>query len=180
MTWLGQGGKLAPPKSQETTVTDDDARIFPPTRDRDGHTILDIRNYAPFLLNAVSSAWQRKTAALYRQEFDLGIIEWRVIAMLNIEPDISAQRVCEVVRLDKAAVSRALNGLHERGLTAFTAGGTDPRRRAWRLTETGLDIHDKCLAIALDCEAAMIDGVAPENLEVFLRVMRKLLHNLDG
>lgn len=159
--------------------TDDD-RIFPPTQDRDGNTILDIRNYAPFLLNAVSNAWQRKTSALYRQEFDLGIMDWRVIAMLNIEPDISAQRVCEVVRLDKAAASRSLNSLHDRGLAAFEAAENDPRRRSWRLTEEGLKIHDACLAIALECEAELIDGVAPENLEVFLRVMRRLLANLDS
>ncbi|MGH1425809.1 MAG: MarR family winged helix-turn-helix transcriptional regulator [Pseudooceanicola sp.] len=158
--------------------TDND-RIFPPIQDRDGNTILDIRNYAPFLLNAVSNAWQRKTSVLYRQEFDLGIMDWRVIAMLNIEPDISAQRVCEVVRLDKAAASRSLKGLYDRGFVAFEAAESDPRRRSWRLTEEGLRVHNGCLAIALECEEQLIDGVAPENLEVFLRVMRRLLANLD-
>ena len=40
-------------------------------------------------------------------------------------------------------------------------------------------MHAKCMAIALECEADLIKDVAPENLEVFLRVMRKLLANLD-
>ncbi|MBE1284921.1 MAG: MarR family transcriptional regulator [Rhodobacteraceae bacterium] len=157
----------------------DDERISPPTRLRDGVTVLDIKNYAPFLMNAVASAWQRKTSAIYRRDFDLGILEWRVLAMLNIEPDITANRICEVVRLDKGAVSRSLKLLHERGLLAFEAVASDPRRRKWSLTEQGQDLHAEILAIALECEAGMLEGIAPENLEVFLRVMRRMLTNLD-
>jgi DNA-binding MarR family transcriptional regulator len=157
----------------------DDDRISPPTRDRDGTTILDIRNYVPFLLNAVSNGWQRNTSAIYRRDFGIGILEWRIIAMLNIEPDISANRICEVVRLDKGAVSRSLHGLHERRLAEFEAAESDARKRLWRLTDAGQDMHAKCMAIALECEADLIKDVAPENLEVFLRVMRKLLANLD-
>lgn len=156
----------------------DEDRISPPTRDRDGTTILDIRNYVPFLLNAVSNGWQRKTSAIYRRDFGIGILEWRIIAMLNIEPHISANRICEVVRLDKGAVSRSLHSLHERGLAEFEATESDARKRLWQLTAAGQDLHAKCMAIALACEAELIDDVAPENLEVFLRVMRKLLSNL--
>ena len=158
----------------------DEDRISPPTRQRDGVTILDIHNYAPFLLNAVSSAWQRKTSAIYRRDFGIGILEWRVVAMLNIEPGISANRICEVVRLDKGAVSRALKLLQDRGLVASDPVDSDARRRLWQLTAAGQDLHAQCLSVALDCEADLISGVAPENLEVFLRVMRRLLTNLDG
>ena len=157
----------------------DEDRISLPTRDRDGTTILDIRNYVPFLLNAVSNAWQRKTSAIYRRDFEIGILEWRIVAMLSIEPHISANRVCEVVRLDKGAVSRALHGMHERGLATFEAAESDARKRLWHLTAAGQDLHAKCIAIALACEAELIEDVAPENLEVFIRVMRKLLSNLD-
>ncbi|MEC7763757.1 MAG: MarR family winged helix-turn-helix transcriptional regulator [Pseudomonadota bacterium] len=157
----------------------DDERLSPPTLKRDGLTILDIRNYAPFLMNAVSNGWQRRTSPIYRQTFDISILDWRVIAMLNIEPDISGQRICEVVRLDKAAVSRSLNFLAERGYVEYSANESDPRRRAWRLTAAGLEVHDKCLEIALENEEALFKDVAPENLEVFLRVMRQILRNLD-
>ncbi len=153
-------------------------RISPPTRERDGTTILDIQNYAPFLLNAVSSAWQRKTSAIYRRDFDLGILEWRVLAMLNIEPQITANRICKVVGLDKGAVSRSLKLLDERGLVFNEASKDDPRRRQWSLTLEGSKLHSQILDIALGCEAELIDGIAPENLEVFIRVMRTMLANI--
>lgn len=150
-----------------------------PTRDRDGFTILDIDNYAPFLLNAVSNAWQRQTSAIYRSRFDLGIVEWRIIAMLNIEPEITANRICEVIRLDKAAVSRSLKLLEERGLAGYEASATDPRKRRWWLTNAGQEAHAELLAVALKCEAQMLAGVPPEELEIFLKTMRRMLRNLD-
>ena len=155
------------------------ARLSSPTRERDGVTILDIDHYAPFLLNAVSSAWQRQTSAIYRSRFELGIVDWRVIAMLNIEPDITANRVCEVIRLDKAAVSRSLKQLNERGLVDYEASATDPRKRRWRLTEAGHRTHADLLDVALRCEAQMLADIPPDELEMFLKTMRHMLRNLD-
>ncbi|WP_417210445.1 MarR family winged helix-turn-helix transcriptional regulator [Antarctobacter sp.] len=154
-------------------------RISNPTKLRSGVKILDIDHYAPFLLNAVSNAWQRKTSAMYRKEFDLGIVEWRVIAMLNIEPEITAHRICEVIRLDKAAVSRSLKLLNQRGLVGFEALTSDPRKRRWWLTESGRAIHAEIMEIALRSEGEMLAGVPPEDLEVFLAVIRRMLTNID-
>lgn len=156
-----------------------EARIANPTRLRDGVEILDIAHYAPFLLNAVSNAWGRKTSTIYRNDFGLGLVEWRVIAMLNIEPSITASRVCDVIRLDKAAVSRALKHLLEKGLLSFEQPSNDPRKRLWRLSEEGLKTHDALLSVALSCENELVAGVAPEDLDVFLRVMRQMLANID-
>ena len=154
-------------------------RISSPTRLRDGQQILDIDHYAPFLLNAVSNAWQRQTSAIYRARFGLGIVDWRVLAMLNIEPEITANRVSEVIRLDKAAVSRSLKLLHERALVAYAASATDPRKRRWWLTDKGQAIHAEILAIALECEAGMLAGIPADRLDIFLSVMRDMLANLD-
>lgn len=156
-----------------------DARIAEPTRLRDGVEILDIAHYAPFLLNAVSNAWGRKTSTIYRSDFGLGIVEWRVIAMLNIEPGITASRVCDVIRLDKAAVSRALKHLLQKGLLSFEQPSNDSRKRLWRLSEAGLKTHDELLSVALSCENELVAGVSPEDLDVFLRVMRQMLTNID-
>ncbi len=146
---------------------------------RDGARYLDIQRYAPFLLNAVNGAWQRKTAAIYRAEYGLGIVDWRVISMLMIEPGITAHRICEAIRLDKAAVSRALKQLQTKGYLAFEASPSDERKRYWRLTEEGRVIHDDILAVALACEAEMVAGVESEDMRAFLRVMSRFLSNLE-
>lgn len=146
---------------------------------RDGASILDIQRYAPFLLNAVNGAWQRKTAAIYRSKFEIGIVDWRVLSMLMIEPRITANRICEAIRLNKAAVSRSLKFLHSKGYLAFKASPSDERKRSWWLTEDGQALHNEILAVALGCEAEMVDGVTPEDMEAFLRVMSRFLSNLE-
>ncbi|HPQ94664.1 MAG: winged helix-turn-helix transcriptional regulator [Thiothrix sp.] len=154
-------------------------RLSSPVALRDGVTILNIEHYAPFLLNAVSNAWQRKTSSIYRDQFDLGITDWRVIAMLNIEPEITANRICEVIHLDKAAVSRSLRCLSEREFVTFeTASPTDPRKRRWRLSPRGLEVHDELMRHALACEQALVGDVDPHDLETFYAVMRQMLANL--
>ncbi|MCO6384640.1 MarR family winged helix-turn-helix transcriptional regulator [Oceanicola sp. 502str15] len=160
-------------------ITAQDERFHPPTRNREGAEILDIDYYAPFLLNAVASAWGRQTSAIYRRDFGLGLTDWRVLAMLNIEPGITASRVCDVIRMDKAAVSRSLKTLNEMGHLRHEQPGADPRKRLWWLSDRGLQVHAEILAVALGCEADLIRDIAPEDLETFLKVMRQMLANID-
>lgn len=154
-------------------------RLAPPVAQTDeGHTILDLDHYAPFLLNAVGNAWTRWTAALYREEFGLGITDWRVLAMLAIEPSITANRVCDVIRMDKAAASRALAVLAERELIVAAPGEKDPRQKRWRLTDDGSAVHDRIMAIALENEARLVAGIPADDLAVTLRSIRKMLENV--
>ncbi len=160
---------------------DDSSTIRPPqpTRLRDGVRILDIENYVPFLLNATSNAWQRRTSADYRARFGIGIVEWRVIAMLNIEPGITASRICEEIRMDKSAVSRTLAELDAKGHVTYDATGSDPRKRRWTLSPAGLDMHDAVLSAALEHEKTLMASVPPEDFITFLNVMRRMLANVD-
>ena len=99
--------------------------------------------------------------------------------MLNIEPRITANRICTVLRFDKASVSRVLKFLDKKGIVAYEASPTDNRKRRWWLSEKGLKTHDDLLALALQCEEEMIAGIAPEDLEALLDIMRKMLTNLE-
>ncbi|QDC08146.1 winged helix-turn-helix transcriptional regulator [Oceanicola sp. D3] len=154
-------------------------RLHDPTRQRDGTEILDIDHYAPFLLNAVSSAWGRKTSAIYRRDFGLGLTDWRVLSMLNIEPGITASRICDVIRMDKAAVSRSLKTLLEMEHLRYEQPSGDPRKRVWWLSDLGLKVHAQILDVALGCENELVGGIDPNDLDVFLRVMRQMLTNID-
>mgnify|MGYP001814653803 FL=1 len=146
---------------------------------RDGTEVIDIEHYAPFFLNAVGSAWQRMTSAIYRREFGFGVNEWRVMSMLNIEPEIMAARICEVLRLDKGAVSRSLQNLEQSGLVRYEASPTDIRKRWWTLSDEGRTVHGRVLRVALDCERQMMARVTQEDKAVFLKVMKQMLDNLS-
>ncbi|MGO7401093.1 MULTISPECIES: MarR family winged helix-turn-helix transcriptional regulator [Rhizobium] len=155
-----------------------EARISHPTTLRDGVEILDITNYIPFFLSSINNALSRGASAIYRERFGIGITEWRTIAMLAIEPEITAARICEVVNLDKAAASRALATLDEMGLLGSVTSEKDPRKRIWWLNDKGYELHATVIRIALAREDALIKGVDPQDLEAAIRAMRIMMRNV--
>jgi len=145
----------------------------------DGRRVINIDTYIPYFLAAVNNAVSRSASQRYLTEFGVGVTEWRVLSWLATERDIPASRICEVIALDKAAVSRSVGKLEEMGMLVATPAKTDPRRKTLALTEAGYRLHDRILAIALEREARLVDGADPDDLEAFLRVMRVLRRNVD-
>lgn len=154
-------------------------RISSSTMTIDGRPVLDLSSYIPYFLASVNNALSRGASQTYLATFGVGIVEWRVVSMLAIEPGIAAARICEIIALDKAATSRALSRLRELGYLEFETPGSDTRRKAWWLNARGYELHDRILALALERERGLIEGVDPEDLEAFLRVMRRMRRNVD-
>ncbi|SLN51831.1 MarR family winged helix-turn-helix transcriptional regulator [Roseisalinus antarcticus] len=150
----------------------------PPIQMRDGQRLLDLDRYVPYFLVAVTNAISRGASRVYLDRFGVGIMEWRVMTTLAIEPGCAARRICRVIHLDKSAVSRSLASLEARGLARPQAERSDPRRKSWTLTAAGRDIHDRILTIALERESRLLEGVPEADVEVFLTVMRRILANV--
>ena len=169
---------IARPKDKLTTCPD--SRLSRPTRlTTEGARVINIDNYAPYFFAAINSALSRGASARYLNDFGIGVTEWRVLSWIATEPQVSAARICDVIALDKAAVSRAVAKLENDALIAATPSRRDPRRKALRLTAAGAVLHDRVLTAALEREAQLIDGVPPEDYETFLRVMRRLRANVE-
>lgn len=149
------------------------------TREQDGRAVIDIDQYVPYFLEAVNNSLSRGASRLYLKRFGIGIVEWRIVSMLAIEPDIAAARICEVISLDKGAVSRGLESLDRLELLACRSLTSDPRRKIWRLSRKGYTLHDQIIAVALDREARLLHGVDTKDLEAFLRVMRVMRKNVN-
>jgi len=156
-----------------------EGRLSKPTKEYQGRQIVNILTYTPYFFSAVNNALSRGASQRYFKKFGVGIVEWRVVSMLAIEPHIPASRICEVVCLDKAGTSRALKRLMELGYLSFEASKTDPRRKIWWLNSKGYDLHDQILNVALGRERSLIEGVEPADLEIFLKVIRQMRKNVD-
>lgn len=165
-------------KQKSDLQTGASARLSSPTRMQGGRQLVDYDAYIPYFLAAVNNALSRSASSYYLKTFGVGIAEWRVLSILANEPGVAAAHICEVVAMDKAAVSRSLHKLETLGVLNITLSPTDPRRRALSLTASGYDLHDQILSTALEREARLIEGVDPQDLEAFLRVMRIMRRNV--
>ena len=82
-----------------------------PDKTRTSAHALDLDNYVPAYLTYLVGKISSSASATYRPKFGIGITDWRIMALLATEPWISAGRVCDVIGLDKAAVSRSVRGM---------------------------------------------------------------------
>lgn len=151
----------------------------PHVREVNGRTVLDLDSYVPYFLVAVTNAISRGAGREYLASQGIGIMDWRVITTLAIHPGCAARDVTALIHLDKGAVSRSLATLEERGLATAISQHADPRRKSWELTDRGWDLHDRILPRALQREARLLSGIAPDDLQTFLSVLRRLRANIE-
>lgn len=157
-----------------------EGRLSSPVKVVDGRSVIDLNTYIPSFLSTINNALSRGASQRYREQFGIGIVEWRVMSMLAIEPNIQAVRIGEVICTDKGQVSRALLKLSEANLLESEIVSADVRKKNWRLNEAGYAMHARILEIAIERERKLIAGCDPEDVEAFLRVARMMDQNLSN
>lgn len=141
--------------------------------------VLDLERYVPALLVFISNKLTHGGATLYRRLFGVGITEWRILAMLAVEPNIPAHRICQVIGFDKALVSRVVQVLAKRRLVSVKPDAHDSRRHVICLTPEGRRLHDRIIVVALEREKLLLSGVSPQELDVLVNLLGRLLGNVN-
>lgn len=140
-------------------------------RDRE---VLNLAGYLPYFLTTISNTWSRSSSRLYLDLFGVGVTEWRIISQLAIEPCIVAQRICEVISLDKGAVSRAVAALVSAGHVREHADSRDARRQVLQLTPSGYELHDRLMAVALQRESLILADFSAEEIAGLTALLRRI------
>lgn len=143
-------------------------------------TVLDLERYVPHLLVSITNKLSAGGAHLYRKLYGVGVTEWRILAMLAIEPSIPASRVCQVIGLDKALVSRVTQTLAQRGLVSVKKDQSDTRRQLIMLTAKGNRLHDDIINFALRREQLLVGDLSREELKVLTNLLSRLHARVDA
>jgi DNA-binding MarR family transcriptional regulator len=135
---------------------------------------LDLNRYVPALLTFLANKLATGASGTYRKHFGVGVVEWRVIALLAVEDNITANRICQVIGLDKSAVSRSLQLLEASGRISGQADSKDGRRYAVSLTAEGKALHDRVLKVALERERRLLSGLSPEEVDTLVNLLSRM------
>ncbi len=136
---------------------------------------LILRRFLPYRLSTLSNHISRAIADQYEERFSISLSEWRTIAVLGEESDISAADVADRTAMDKVAVSRAVKSLLQAGRIERHFSPDDRRRSVLALSKSGHDIYRQVVPIALSYESALLEGLTNEE-KLFLD---KILDKLD-
>jgi DNA-binding MarR family transcriptional regulator len=151
-----------------------EGRLAKAAKANESGPVLNLDRYVPGLLTFLANKLSRGASAIYRREFDVGINDWRVMSQLALEPGIPASRICAVVGLDKAVVSRSLAVLEQHGLVV----GADTRRRLMSLTPAGRTLHDRIILVALERERRLVECLSATERETLIDLLGRLHRRL--
>jgi DNA-binding MarR family transcriptional regulator len=103
---------------------------------------VNLRRYLPYRIHLLAT----KIASAPTVTLDNGVVirarDWRVIACLGSFGPLTNREIADVVGMDAASITRAVQYLVESGLVATQASKIDRRRQLISLTKDGAAAHD--------------------------------------
>ncbi len=136
--------------------------------------LLKLKNFLPYRLSVLSNRISQAIADRYQERFSLSLPEWRTIAILGEEADLSAAEVSARTAMDKVAVSRAVKNLLATNRLVRRFSSDDRRRSVLSLSRDGRKVYEEVLPLALSYEETLLAGLSEEE-QVFLdNILAKL------
>lgn len=149
---------------------------------RDGDEILRPEDFLPYQLFVLVKGITRKTAPIIKDRFDLSMREWRVLLVTAAYPDITANEVADRLNSDKMIVSRAVNGLLNKGHLNRSTDPNDRRRSLLRLTRRGKNEYQDILVLARQFDhdlSATLSTKECTELEVILKKLAQQIREFE-
>ena len=135
---------------------------------------LKLDAYLPYRLSVASNAVSGLIARAYEDRFALTVPQWRLLCVLAEDGRLSQVQIVARTVMDKVTVSRAAQGLVKRRLIGRSQNKADGRSHVLALTPEGRGLHAEIAPLALAYEAALIAGLAPEEVKLLKRLLTRL------
>jgi DNA-binding MarR family transcriptional regulator len=139
-----------------------------------GASELLLDSYLPYRLSVASNAVSGLIARAYQDRFGLTIPQWRLICVLAEDGGLTQRQVVARTVMDKVTVSRAAHGLLQRSLVRRSDHHADGRSHVLALSDEGRRLHAQVAPLALAYEAALISGLAPDEVGLLRRLLARL------
>jgi DNA-binding MarR family transcriptional regulator len=117
---------------------------------------LRLEHFVPYRLSVLTNTVSTAIAGAYARRFGLSIPEWRVIAVLGLEPGLSAADVAERTAMDKVAVSRAVSRLLRSKRIVRARANSDRRRSELKLSRLGENVYWRVVPFARRYEQQLL------------------------
>jgi DNA-binding MarR family transcriptional regulator len=134
--------------------------------------------HAAFQLISIANRLTASASQTYLKTYGVGIMEWRVLAMLAPIEGASANDISHISGVDKSAISRASQSLVKRGLIAGADDPKDNRRTLLSLTDEGRALHDRIIRASAAREQLLLDGFSPSDRAELFQLLGRLAANL--
>lgn len=141
--------------------------------------LASVTRFYTYRLHRLSALLSRQMHDELRARYDLGLAEWRAVAVLGEFGELSLRDVARHGATDKAQVSRLLPGLIRRGYVARDAHPTDRRRASLRLTDAGRQLYAEILVLGRRRQMWLVDVLTDEERTILVDYLDRLLAHIE-
>ena len=142
---------------------------------------LDLETYLPYRLSILSNTVSGAIAAIYETRYGLTVADWRLMAVMGMEPaqPLTQKALCARTRMDKVQVSRAVKRLLDLGNIEREVDSADRRRAHLRLTGRGRAVYDEVAPATLEWERELLSRLTPAEAAILDTVIARLQQVAD-
>lgn len=105
--------------------------------------------------------------------------QWRILFYLWKEDGINQQELAKRAKKEKSTIARQVDILEKKKLISRRSLNEDKRNKLIFLTEQGKAIEEKALNTARLITKMAETNIAKDDLEVFKKVLHKIIENID-
>lgn len=117
--------------------------------------------FLPYRVTVAAGRLSREFSRIYQERFGLSRAEWRVMAHLSQDAEVSVREIHARVDMDKSKVSRAATRLEEAGIITKRISERDRRLVVLALTEKGMTMMAELSQAALEYQARVLGRLGP-------------------
>jgi len=139
---------------------------------------LDLGDYLPYLVNRVGRIIADQFGEEALAEHGLSIATWRVMAALASGGRQRQIDLANLTSIDASTLSRLVSRMVRMGLVTRTRSASSNREVVVALSSKGTALVGRLIPVALRMEADAIAGLAPEELMVLKRCLRRMYGNM--
>lgn len=140
----------------------------------EGRSELKLGAFLPYVLTNLAERISSGLSTIYADEYGLSIPEWRVLANLAEHDSLNSSQIIAFTSMAKSMVSRAVNGLSDRGLVSQQRTEGDSRAKDLALTAAGKALYSAIAPHVLAWEHELLDGVTAGEYRDLLHLLDKL------
>jgi len=144
-----------------------------------GGAAFHLQEFLPYAITVLAGQMSDQFAAQYRSRFNISVAEWRVLAHVADDDQLSVREISAAVVLDKAKTSRAIARLEAAGHVRKRAGKTDGRLIRVSLTPKGRRLYDRIVPLANAFQASLLDALDPAARTELADALARLRAKLD-
>ena len=155
-----------------------DSPSGPDSADPGSARTIDFERGIPFLVAALGNKLAAIASHSVRRDLGIGLMEWRILAMLAVEETATPARIGQVAGVDKSVVSRAAGSLERRDLIEVVADPAASRQTRLAITAAGLELHEQGIGMAYIRNDQLLHGFSPEERARLAEFLKRAMDNL--